>query len=69
MPAIMIGVSLLVLLPLAKTALDGGATWNDIISKPSMACENTGILNFFFYQNFIHPSESVCFFLLKNFNF
>lgn len=60
MPSIMIVVALVVLLPLGKQILDGGATWNDIVLKPSLACERTGIFNFFFIQNFIYPSESVC---------
>ena len=52
MPAIMITVALVVLLPLAKTVLDGGATWADIVPKHSSACEETGLFNFLFIQNF-----------------
>jgi len=60
MPAIMIVTALMVLLttPLAKPLLDGGATWTDVMVKPTEACERTGIFNFFFIQNFIHPAES-----------
>lgn len=59
MPAIMIVVALMVLIPVAKPILDGGATWTDIMTKPTEACEHTGLFNFLFIQNFIHPSESV----------
>lgn len=59
MPAIMIIVALFVLLPIAKPFLDGGATWSDIVEKPSKACESYGLINFLFIQNFFSPSESV----------
>lgn len=59
MPAIMIVVGILILLPLVKSYLNGGPTWEDFIPRPSQSCQQTGLYNLFFIQNFIHPEQSV----------
>lgn len=59
MPAVMLVVGFIVLLPLARTYMNGGPTWEDFVPRPAHACEKTGIYNLFFIQNFIHPDRSV----------
>lgn len=59
MPAVMIVVAMLVLLPLAKSYVSGGPTWEDFVPKPARQCEQTGLYNLLFVQNFLHPDVSV----------
>lgn len=56
-PIVMIATGWLIVLPLAKKLYRGGPTWGDFVPKPARACEENGLYNLLFVQNFLTPSE------------
>lgn len=66
LPAIFLAVGLVITFPIW---LPPGPLNNDFIANEMKKCEQNGLWNFLFLQNYLHPSEMVTAIKLLNFKY